>query len=451
MEKIKNNKSLIEEYDVDLSESKYEIVNDYEFFEDKNLLDKIRREIIQNVIDNNIPGTEVFEDYINSQIDKSLTGYDLSNLERSHIFNMIDNEINGYGPITELLNDQNISEIMVNAPDEVYVEIDGKLVRDKSVSFINDNHILRVIQKMVQPLGKTIDVLNPMVDSRLPDGSRVNAIIPPLSLNGPVITIRKFRDNLNNINDLLSNGTLTNEMALFLEACVKAKLNIIVCGGTGSGKTTILNVLSNFIGDDERIITIEDAAELKLKGNHTISLETRQTKYDAKGEVTIRDLVRNSLRMRPDRIIVGEVRGKEAFDMLQAMNTGHEGSLTTLHANGDIDALNRLETMVLMGDMEIPVRAIREYIKNALDIIVTTARLSDGRRKITSISEIVGIENDEIALKEIFAFHQTGLTSNNEVDGTFVKCRGIPKVYNKIMEHGIKSLEGVFSKKIVKE
>ncbi len=447
MEKIKNNKSLIEEYEVDLNANKEEeALNDYEFFEDKNLLDKIRREIIQNVIDNNIPGTEIFEDYINNQIDKSLTGYDLSNLERSHIFNMIDNEINGYGPITELLNDQNISEIMVNGPDEVYVEIDGKLVRDRSVSFINDNHILRVIQKMVQPLGKTIDVLNPMVDSRLPDGSRVNAIIPPLSLNGPVITIRKFRDNLNNINDLLSNGTLTNEMALFLEACVKAKLNIIVCGGTGSGKTTILNVLSNFIGDDERIITIEDAAELKLKGNHTISLETRQTKYDAKGEVTIRDLVRNSLRMRPDRIIVGEVRGKEAFDMLQAMNTGHEGSLTTLHANGDKDALNRLETMVLMGDMEIPVRAIREYIKNALDIIVTTTRLSDGRRKITSISEIVGIDKEEINLREVFAFHQTGLTSKNEVDGTFVKCQGLPKVYNKILEHGIKSLEGVFQK-----
>jgi len=446
MEKKKNNKSLIEEYQVDLNESKVDVINDYDFFKDKNLLDKIRREIIQNVIDNNIPGTEMFEDYINSQIDKSLTGYDLSNIERSHIFNMIDNEINGYGPITELLNDQNISEIMVNAPDEVYVEIDGKLVRDTSVSFINDNHILRVIQRMVQPLGKTIDVANPMVDSRLPDGSRVNAIIPPLSLNGPVITIRKFRNNLNGINDLLSNGTLTNEMALFLEACVKSKLNIIVCGGTGSGKTTILNVLSNFIGKDERIITIEDAAELKLNGDHIISLETRQTKYDAKGEVTIRDLVRNSLRMRPDRIIVGEVRGSEAFDMLQAMNTGHEGSLTTLHANGAMDALNRLETMVLMGDMEIPVRAIREYIKNALDIIVTTSRLSDGRRKITSICEIVGLSN-EIEIKEIFTFHQHGVTSRGEVDGNFIKLPGIPKVYSKIVDHGIKTLEGVFSKK----
>jgi pilus assembly protein CpaF len=448
--KKKNSNSLIEEYEIDLNVTREDDVNDYDFFKDKNLLDKIRKEIIQNVIDNNIPGSEIFEDYINNQIDKSLTGYDLSNLERSHIFNMIDNEINGYGPITELLNDQNISEIMVNGPDEVYVEIDGKLVRDRSVSFINDNHILRVIQRMVQPLGKTIDVTNPMVDSRLPDGSRVNAIIPPLSLNGPVITIRKFRENLNNINDLLSNGTLTNEMALFLEACVKAKMNIIVCGGTGSGKTTILNVLSNFIGESERIITIEDAAELKLKGNHIISLETRNTNYDANSEITIRDLVRNSLRMRPDRIIVGEVRGKEAFDMLQAMNTGHEGSLTTLHANGDMDALNRLETMVLMGDMEIPVRAIREYIKNALDIIVTTSRLSDGRRKITSISEIVGLDNEDIELKEIFSFRQNGLTSNNEVDGTFVKMRGVPKVYKKILEHGITSLEGVFSKKEIK-
>ena len=430
--KKKNSNSLIEEYEIDLNATREDDVNDYDFFKDKNLLDKIRKEIIQNVIDNNIPGSEIFEDYINNQIDKSLTGYDLSNLERSHIFNMIDNEINGYGPITELLNDQNISEIMVNGPDEVYVEIDGKLMRDRSVSFINDNHILRVIQRMVQPLGKTIDVTNPMVDSRLPDGSRVNAIIPPLSLNGPVITIRKFRENLNNINDLLSNGTLTNEMALFLEACVKAKMNIIVCGGTGSGKTTILNVLSNFIGESERIITIEDAAELKLKGNHIISLETRNTNYDANSEITIRDLVRNSLRMRPDRIIVGEVRGKEAFDMLQAMNTGHEGSLTTLHAN---------------GDMEIPVRAIREYIKNALDIIVTTSRLSDGRRKVTSISEIIGMKDGEIELREIFSFHQNGVTSNNEVDGYFVKCNGIPKVYEKLVERGVKTLEGVFSKK----
>ena len=249
---------------------------------------------------------------------------------------------------------------MVNAPDEVYVEINGKLVKDESISFINSNHILRTIQKIVGPLGRTIDSSSPMGDARLRDGSRINAIITPLSLKGPILTIRKFKEDLNSIEDLLRNGTMTNDMALFLEACVKSRLNILVCGGTGSGKTTILNILSSFISDNERIITIEDAAELRLKQSHVISLETRVDNYDSKSEVTIRDLVRNSLRMRPDRIIVGEVRGKEAFDMLQAMNTGHEGSLTTLHANGCIDALNRLETMVLMAGMEIPIKAIRE-------------------------------------------------------------------------------------------
>ncbi|MEG1313816.1 MAG: ATPase, T2SS/T4P/T4SS family, partial [Bacilli bacterium] len=307
---------------------------------------------------------------INDEIDKTLEGYDLSNLERSYIFNLIDNEINGYGPITELLDDKNVTEIMINGPSEIFVEIDGHVVKDDTISFINKDHILRTIQRMIQPLGKTIDAANPMVDSRLPDGSRINAIIPPLSLQGPVLTIRKFKENLDDIEDLIRNGTLTPYMARYLEACVKAHLNILICGGTGTGKTTFLNILSNFIDKDERVITIEDAAELKLKQPHVISLETKTTNYDALEEITIRDLVINSLRMRPDRIIVGEVRGKEAFDMLQAMNTGHEGSLTTLHANKPGDALNRLETMVLMSGLDIPIRAIREYIEKAIDIIV---------------------------------------------------------------------------------
>ena len=419
-------------------------IEDYEIFKDKNLLDRLRNTIIQNIIDNRIPNEKVLTEYINDEIDRTLEGYDLSNIERTHIFNLIDNEINGYGPITELLDDENVTEIMVNGPNEIYIEIDGHIVKDDTVSFINQDHILRTIQRIVQPLGRTIDEANPMVDSRLPDGSRINAVIPPLSLKGPILTVRKFKRNLTNVEDLLRNGTMTPYMARFLEACVHAKLNILVCGGTGSGKTTILNILSAFIGNDERIITIEDAAELKLSQAHVIPLETRKMNYESEGEVTIRDLVINSLRMRPDRIIVGEVRGGEAFDMLQAMNTGHEGSLTTLHANNAEDALNRLETMVLMSGVDIPVRAIREYIENAIDIVINTSRLSDGRRKVVSICEVEGIKDDRIILKEIFAFNQKGLTQEGEVDGEFVLYNFKPKSYNRIKSRGINSIDDIF-------
>ena len=420
----------------DDKEKEITIKNDYELFSDKDKLDEIRSRIIESIIDDQIPKDMNLNDYINKEIDKNLVGMEITSVKRNHIFNLIDNEINGLGPITELLKDKNVTEIMVNAPNEVYVEIDGKLVRDESVSFINNDHILRTIGKIVQPLGRTIDSSNPMVDARLKDGSRINAIIPPLSLKGPVLTIRKFKRDLNDIEDLLRNGTLTRDMALFLEACVKSKQNILVVGGTGTGKTTVLNILSSFIDDSERIITIEDAAELKLKQNHVISLETRVDNYQSKSEVTIRDLVRNSLRMRPDRIIVGEVRGKEAFDMLQAMNTGHEGSLTTIHANSAIDSLNRLETMVLMGGLEIPVSAIRDYIENAIDIIVQVARLSDGRRKIVEISEIDGFKGDDINVVPIFKFDQVGLTSDLMVDGEFKLVNKKIKTINKIKNKG---------------
>ena len=421
-----------------------EMPDDYNIFRDKALLDNLRNKIIQNILDNNIPDSKYLTEYINDEIDKALEGYDLSNLERNHIFNLIDNEINGYGPITELLDDKNITEIMVNGPNDIYIEIDGKVIKDTTISFINEDHIVRTIQRMIEPLGRTIDLAHPMVDSRLKDGSRINAIIPPLTLNGPVLTIRKFKKNLDTIDDLIRNGTLTPYMARFLDACVKAKLNILICGGTGSGKTTVLNVLSSFISDEERIITIEDAAELHLKQHHVITLETRNTNYDQEGEVTIRDLVRNSLRMRPDRIIVGEVRGKEAFDMLQAMNTGHDGSISTLHANGPMDALNRLETMVLMSGLEIPVLAVREYIANAINIVVNIERLSDGKRKITSICEVVDLKDGDIRLKEIFAFKQKGLTDSGEVDGSFILYKYVPKVYKKIKSKGIDSIDDIF-------
>ena len=421
------------------------MVTDYEIFPDKELLENLRDKIITNLLNSDVKVENLSREYINDIIDKTLEGNDLSNLERSHIFNLIDNELEGYGPLTELLKDNNITEIMVNSPNEIYIEIDGNLIKDENTSFINDEHIIRTIQRLIQPLGRTIDATNPMVDSRLSDGSRINAVIPPLSVKGPVMTIRKFKKTINNIDDLIRNGSMTPYMARFLEAVVVGKLNVLICGGTGSGKTSLLNVLSDFIPETERIVTIEDAAELKLVNQHVISLETRTVNYEKEGEVTIRDLVINALRMRPDRIIVGEVRGKEAFDMLQAMNTGHDGSITTLHANGPIDALNRLETMVLMSGMKIPLKAIREYIKNAIDIVVNIERLNDGKRKVTSICEIVGIENETIMLREIFKFTQKGITDKGEVNGEFSLSNTVPNVYLKLKSRGIKSIDDIFN------
>ena len=429
--------TLVSEFNAKKKEVVIDDVNDYQVFPDKAKLDQLRSKIVENLINNNIPNDVSLEQYINDQIDNTLEDYSLDARERNYIFNLIQNEINGYGPLTDLLNNDTVTEIMVNGINDIYVEVDGKLVKDESISFINDEHIIRTVQRIVQPLGRTIDAVNPMVDARLRDGSRLNAIIPPLSLTGPVVTIRKFSKRMESIDDLLRMGTMTTHMARFLEACVQAKLNIIISGGTGSGKTTLLNILSGFIEDEERIITIEDAAELKLHQSHVISLETRMVNYEGEGEITIRDLVRNSLRMRPDRIIVGEVRGKEAFDMLQAMNTGHEGSITTLHANSPEDAINRLETMMLMNDMELPVSAIRNYIEKAINIVIQLDRLSDGKRKVSSISEVIGIKNDKVALKEIFAFRENGISNEGNVRGEFMVYKYTPKVYEKIKRKGI--------------
>ncbi|MBQ4583509.1 MAG: CpaF family protein [Bacilli bacterium] len=439
--------TLRDAFSFEKTKNTYRNITDYDIFPDKRLLDQLRTKIVENLIDNEMPKDKQLNEWIYDEIDKTIEGYDLSNLERSHLFNLIDNEINGLGPLTELLEDKNITEIMVNSPDEIYIEIDGEIIKDESVSFINDEHIIRTVQRLIQPLGRTIDATTPMVDSRLQDGSRINAVIPPLSTKGPVITIRKFKETMSTIDDFIRIGSLTPYMARFLEACVQGRVNMLICGGTGSGKTTLLNILSGFINENERIITIEDAAELRLNQNHVISLETRNVNYESEGEITIRDLVINSLRMRPDRIIVGEVRGKEAFDMLQAMNTGHDGSMTTLHANSPIDALNRLETMVLMGGMEIPIKAIREYIVNAIDLVINIERMSDGRRKVTSISELIGFSDDEIKMKEIFAFKQKGLTENNEVDGTYILYDVIPKVYKKLKARGINSVDDMFEDK----
>ncbi|HHY46270.1 MAG TPA: CpaF family protein [Firmicutes bacterium] len=356
--------------------------------------------------------------------------------EREALLQEILNDVMGYGPINSLIQDPTITEIMVNGPYQVYIERNGKLELTDA-TFRDANHVMHVIERIVAPLGRRIDEASPMVDARLPDGSRVNAIIPPLSLVGPCITIRKFLKDLLTVEDLVYLGTLTWKMARFLEACVNARLNIVVSGGTGSGKTTTLNVLSSFIPEDERIITIEDAAELQLRQQHVVRLESRPPNIEGKGAVTIRDLVRNALRMRPNRIVVGEVRGGEALDMLQAMNTGHDGSLTTVHANSPRDALSRLETMTLMSGMDLPVRAIREQIASAVDLIVHQERLRDGTRKIVRITEVQGMEGEVVTTQDIFLFEQLGVDERGRVAGEF-RATGIrPRSADRFEAHGI--------------
>jgi pilus assembly protein CpaF len=341
-------------------------------------------------------------------------GLVLTRIERLRLFEAISAEILGFGPIEPLLKDGAVTEIMVNGPKQVYVEKNGKLTLSDAV-FQDDDHVMRVIDRIVSPLGRRIDESSPTVDARLPDGSRVNAVIPPISLNGPTLTIRKFSKDPFTVEDLIRFGTFTAEMATFLKACVEARLNIVVAGGTGSGKTTMLNVVSSFIPDDERIVTIENAAELQLRQDHVVRLESRPPNIEGKGEVTIRDLVINSLRMRPERIVVGECRGGEALDMLQAMNTGHDGSMTTAHANTPRDTLSRLETMCLMSGVDLPVRAIREQIASAIDLIVQQERLKDGSRKVTSVTEVQGMEGDVIVMQDVFTYEQSGIENGKIV------------------------------------
>jgi pilus assembly protein CpaF len=354
----------------------------------------------------------------------------LSRAERQRLFETIVAEILGYGPIEPLLADDSVTEIMVNGAKQIYVERSGKLQRTNLV-FENDDHAMRIIDRIVAPLGRRVDESSPYVDARLPDGSRVNAIIPPLSINGPTLTIRKFSKTPLTIQNLVEFGSITPEAVEFSRACVVARLNIVVSGGTGSGKTTLLNILSGFIPDDERIVTVENAAELQLRQDHVVTLESRPPNIEGKGEVTIRDLVINCLRMRPDRIVVGECRGGEALDMLQAMNTGHDGSLTTAHANSPRDTLSRLETMCLMSGMELPVRAIREQVAAAVDLIVQQERMRDGTRKVVNITEVQGMEGDVIVMQDIFAFEQTGVEGGKVIGR--LKPTGIrPKFMDRI-------------------
>ncbi len=372
---------------------------------------------------------ELFEQILNEE------NIVLSRPERARMFEQIAAEILGFGPLQPLLEDESVTEIMVNGAKNIYVERKGKIFR-VPLTFENNEHVMRIIERIVAPLGRRVDESSPYVDARLPDGSRVNAVIPPISLVGPVLTIRKFAKTPITVDQLISFGSITPEAIQFLDACVKARINIIISGGTGSGKTTLLNVLSGFIPADERIVTIENAAELQLRQEHVVTLESRPPNIEGRGEVTIRALVINALRMRPDRIIVGEIRDEAAIDMLQAMNTGHDGSMTTAHSNSPRDTLSRLETMTLMAGMDLPVRAIREQVASAIDLVVHQERLRDGSRKVVNITEVTGMEGDIITMTDLFIFEQTGI-ENGKVQGRLRPTGLRPKFIERLEAAGI--------------
>ena len=406
---------------------------------------RIQSRVIQDLdpkldLSNQVEVRRQIEEIFGKVIDEE--GLALTRAERVRMLEQITDEIIGLGPLEPLLRDESITEIMVNGPRQVYIERSGKLELT-NVVFQNDDHVMRIIDRIIAPIGRRVDESSPMVDARLTDGSRVNAIIPPLSLVGPVITIRKFSASPFTTDDLIRFGTATADMFDFLKACVEARLNVFVSGGTGSGKTTTLNVLSSFIPNDERIVTIEDAAELQLRQEHVVTLESRPPNIEGKGAVPIRELVRNALRMRPDRIIVGECRSGEALDMLQAMNTGHDGSMSTGHANTPRDMLSRLETMVLMAGVDLPLRAIREQVASAVDLIVQQSRLKDGTRRIVNITEVQGMEGDVIVMQDVFVFEQTGII-DGKIQGR-LKATGIrPKFVEKFEVMGINLPPGLF-------
>lgn len=417
--------------------SKSEVMQELKLAVHRRIVDEMTPEE-QQVLVRGEEAREQIKNIISTYSNRELAAgaYNLSRGERIQLVDDISNELLGMGPLEPLLQNDTISEIMVNGPKQIFIEQKGKL-KLTDVHFYDNSHLMNIIERILTPLGRRVDESSPLVDARLADGSRVNIIIPPLSLVGPAVTIRKFSKNALSIQDLVSFGTLSEDMAMFLDACVRARLNILVSGGTGSGKTTTLNVLSSFIPSTDRIVTIEDAAELRLQQTHVVTLESRPANLEGNGAITIRDLVKNALRMRPDRIIVGEVRAGEALDMLQAMNTGHDGSLTTAHANTPRDVLSRLETMVLMAGMELPVRAVRTQVASAIDLIIQQSRIRDGSRKITYITEVQGMEGDTIILQDLFRYVQDSIDEKGKSVGHYESMGLMPNFMDKFQMNGI--------------
>ena len=407
----------------------------------KKLIDSLDLAVLANL------DRSVLRDQIKDVLEKLLSEEDLflSQENQERLISEIQSETLGLGPIEEYMHDPDISDILVNTYDQVYIEKRGKLELTHT-RFKDDNHLLQIIDRIVSKIGRRIDEASPMVDARLTDGSRVNAIIPPLALDGPMLSIRRFRVNVLSMDDLLRNKSLSPPVIELLKGMVRARLNVVISGGTGAGKTTLLNILSAYVPPDERIVTIEDSAELQLQQPHVVRLETRPANIEGKGRVTQRDLVRNTLRMRPDRIIIGEVRGPEIYDMLQAMNTGHDGSLTTIHANSTRDTLLRLETLMLLAGIDIPERAIRELVSSAIDVVIQVTRYSDGTRKISNLSEIVGMERDTITMQEIFYFEKTGVGKEGEILGDFRPTGIRPKFMDRILRSGIRLSSELFSR-----
>ena len=439
---------MVEQYAPPAHESATNGRNEFPALEHADLIHQVHQRLLQEIdlaaIERQAPeqGRAAIEATVRTLLEQ--TGAGLYGAAKEGVVRAVLDEAVGLGPIQPMINDRTISEVMVNATDEVYYERDG-VIYLSPVSFRDQAHIMRIVERIIAPLGRRVDESVPYVDARLPDGSRVNVIIPPLAPRCPTVTIRKFRPDAYTIEDLVANGTLTEWLADFLRACIRLRLNTVISGGSGTGKTTLLNALSTFISDSERIVSVEDPIELQLHQRHVVALEARPSNIEGRNEVTQRDLVRNALRMRPDRILVGEVRGPEAFDMMQAMNTGHEGSLTTVHANTPRDALARIENMILMAGFDLPIRAIREQIGSALHIVIQLARFGDGRRRIVSVAEITGMEGDTVTMQDIYKFEQTGLNEDGVVLGE-LKATGIRPTFADMFERAGVSLDwGTFA------